>query len=247
MQMQERLGEEKFKAFMRLVMKAGVPSDRQLSIADIEKLEEMLLGTDTAELKRLAANYRKPRKGKVVDVFTFLERTKAPPATETDAGESVDTSSAEPGQPAPAADTREAAKDTGSEDAASGAPGEAVRVIDGDTAKTTERPATPENLERLFGLVLNPRWSHHVSNSTIYRVDVLYYEGSVEGRAAFIVRNMEVKVLAGGRSWWPSDANQRALRIRYTCLYDYMLDPANEEFLLSRDTVVWGFADKDAG
>jgi hypothetical protein len=247
MEMQEKLGEEKFKAFMRLVMKAGIPSDRPLTIADIEKLEEMLLQTETNDLKRLAHSYQKPKNGVLVDMYTYLERAKgkAEPAAPED---KVPEALGDAGDAAPEADAREAAKDGQGDDTAAEAGGGApVRVVDGDKARLDKAPEPTGELKDVAGLVLNPRWSHQWSESTVYKVDVRYYDESFDGPALFIVRNVEVKVGKGAREWWPSEDNRKALRIIYTVQHDYKLDPDKEEYLHSKGTRVYGLVDKDAG
>ena len=248
MEMQERLGEEKFLAFMRLAQRAGIPSDRQLTLEQLSRLETMLQQTDTAALQRLARNYRQPENGTVVDVFTFLEQVRAEPTAEPAAAPPpAESGGGNTGDAIPESEARRAAGDGEDADAAGsdGSPA-LIQQVDGRTA---QRDTVPElsDVIPLASLVLNPRWSHTVSNSTIYPVDVRLYENNFQGPARYVLHHAEMKVLPGGRSWWPSESDQRALRIRYTYQHHYLADPSTGQYLRTKGTNAVGYVDRDSG
>ncbi|SET51987.1 protein of unknown function [Nitrosomonas marina] len=79
--MQERLGEERFMAYMEFMRRAGVPSGRHLSVQDINEIVETVVrsGVSAEQLQRYAEQYESGASGIPIAIATFLERIREEP------------------------------------------------------------------------------------------------------------------------------------------------------------------------
>ena len=193
---------------MALIQAAQIPSDKKLSVKDIKKLGEFADKVSVDDLKKFTKNYNQAPKGDIVDLKTFLDSVKKTGEAGKPGGEGAEKPAAE--------DTKGPSKEDGEE----GTKKEGIKVIDGEKAKVVTVPAGLKWDGKAAGLVLNPRWKHHYSETTIYKVDVRFYDGDIKGRPIFIIRNVETKVLKKGRRWLDPD-KKNSLRIVYTTQFTY--------------------------
>jgi hypothetical protein len=187
--MQERLGEEKFQAFAELSQKSGIPRDKPLTVAEIKKITETIQssGVTADQMKEYAANYPAAPGGMPVDIATFLDGVKggapapaggtpstAPPAT----------------TPAPADE-----KDTPPSSSDSGG----VTVADAKDRPFEQTPTgkVPDAVAR----VVNQSWSH--TRGTTPDIDVM---GFWKGKAVILIKYIKTEV--SGRNWFPKGSDE---------------------------------------
>ena len=231
--LQKRLGEAKFKALMRLVMKAGVPSDRKLLPGDVERLSKLVEDVGEDAINKLADNYIHPGPdAPTSDLFTFLEENKPEPPSasgSTGGGGAVTPDAAEDG------DVDESVEGGGGGGKETGPP-----VVDGEKSKLDKLP--PGTMSKLFfqGLVLNPMWKHRKKET--HKIDIRYYEKDFDGPARYVHRNVTVRILK--RVWVPNAKEKKALRILYEIQDHHQLA---RDVVIFKGGVVVGYVDAEVG
>ena len=189
--MQEKLGEEKFQAFAELTQKSGVPKDKPLTVAEIKNLADKIQssGVSAEQLKEYAANYQPATGGTPIDIDVFLENVKkgAPSTAGGAPGTPPETTPPETTPPTTTSGGGQSADEKDSDPSSSGS-GDIVvanakdRVLKG----TTEGDLADSRVS-----VVNQSWSHTVG--TTPELDMM---GFYKGKAMVFIKYIKTKVIS---------------------------------------------------
>ncbi|OAN36790.1 DUF4157 domain-containing protein [Mycolicibacterium iranicum] len=211
MQVQESLGEDKFKALTELIKNSGVPADKPLSVDEIKKVGELAGGMSAQQLKDLAAKYPPAAEGRKIPLVDALEKAK------TKEGSIYD---GEPGSESPRYQTVVVGTRAG------GPP-----VI--DASKAPEATGQGKPATNISAQVYAQ--AGHVAHS---RPEVwlwLYRDGQ------HVLTLSKVPMEVVGRNWYPDDVKREKLRVRYRILKATTLEPYIKGAALHVGGIVYGY------
>ncbi|HWS90147.1 MAG TPA: DUF4157 domain-containing protein [Pyrinomonadaceae bacterium] len=211
LELQQSLGEERYRAFVELSRRAGIPDERPLTAEQIRRIGALVRdsGLTAQQVRAYAERYPEAPEGMPTDVGAFLEAVRSgaalpPPSARQPAAGTTRTPPAQ----GPSAGTAEAVEGGG------GIP----------VAEARERAfeaGTRERVPHAAARVVNPLWSHVRGSEPL--IDIM---GFLRGEAVILVRSVRTRVVR--RTYIPSgstEATATHLSVHYELLDGVHLSP----------------------